>query len=168
MSLRSISGWVIMHHLTPLAWGCIRQNDTAQSSCQAEVHAINETTKLLLSLKLLFRDINLPIRHPITIHNDNTGAVQWSKGTTTKKMKWVDLRENLIQENVITNNIQVTHKPGKNNVSDILTKEFKDTLHYLSARDSVLMNVSDFLKPETPKSKSSSSSINYVPLPSPT
>ena len=61
-------------------------------------------------------------------------------------MKWVDLRENFIRENVISNNIQVSHIPGKNNISDILTKEFKDTSHFLAARDSVLMNLSDFSK----------------------
>ena len=124
----------------------MHQKDTAQSSCQAEVHAINETTKLLMSLKLLFRDIHHPIQQPIPILNDNTGAVQWSKGTTTKKMNRVDLRENFVRENVISNNIQVSHIPGKNNISDILTKEFKDTSHFLAAHDSVLMNLSDFSK----------------------
>ena len=100
-SLRSISGWMVMHSGAPIAWGCSRHKDTAQSSCQAEVHSINETTKLLLEFKLLFRDLNLSIRHPIPIKNDNQGAVQWTKETTTTKMRWVDLRENLIRETIV-------------------------------------------------------------------
>ena len=66
-------------------------------------------------------------------------------------MKWVDLRENFVRENVLSNNINVTHVPEKKNTSDILTKEFKDTSHYLAARDSILMNISDFNKKEIPK-----------------
>ena len=58
-SLRSLSGWFVMYSGAPVAWDCARHKDTAQSSCQAEVHSINETTKLILEYKLLFRDINL-------------------------------------------------------------------------------------------------------------
>ena len=66
----------------PIAWGCVRHKDTAQSSCQAEVHSINESTKLILEYKLLFCNIDLPLEHSVEIKNDNQGAVQWSKGTT--------------------------------------------------------------------------------------
>ena len=78
-----------MHAGAPIAWGCTRHKDTAQSSCQAEVHSINETTKLILEYKLLFRDLNLPLTTPVPILNDNQGAIQWSKGTTTKKMRTI-------------------------------------------------------------------------------
>lgn len=86
-SLRSISGWTILDNGSPITWGACRHKNTTQSSCQAEVHSINETTKLLLSLKLFYRDIGLPITTAIPIRFDNQGAVYWSKGTTTKKMK---------------------------------------------------------------------------------
>ena len=89
LCLRSISGWIITYHGTPVTWGCIRHKDIAQSSYQAGVHSINEATKILLSLKLFFHDITLPITLPITdpihINNDNQGAVLRPKGTTTKK-----------------------------------------------------------------------------------
>ena len=71
-------------------------------------------------------------------------------------MKWVDLRENLVRENVLKNNISIKHIPGKNNISDILTKEFKDTTHYMTARDSILQSLQDFrscvLSSKPPKS----------------
>ena len=124
-SLRSISGWMVMNSGAPIAWGCACHKDTAQSSCQAEVHSINKTTKILLELKLLFRDLRLPIDQPIEIKNDNQGVIQWAKGTTTKKMRWVDLRENLVRENINNNNIIISHIPGKLNISDIFTKEFE-------------------------------------------
>ena len=33
LSLRSVSGWTILNQSVPIAWGSIRQTDTAQSSC---------------------------------------------------------------------------------------------------------------------------------------
>ena len=101
----------------------------------------------------MFRDIQHPIKNPIVIHNDNQGAVQWSKGTTTKKMRWIDMRENFVRENVLSKTISVTHIPRKVNISDILTKEFKDVSHYLTARDSILINLQDFRNSKITPSK---------------
>lgn len=143
-SLRSISGWMVLHNGAPISWGCARHKTTAQSSCEAEVHSINETKKLLKHLKFIFRDINLPINYTIPIHNDNKGAIDWSKGTTTKKMRWIDMRENFVQENVISYVISVHHVPGDCNTSDIFTKEFRDSTKFLNARDSLLADTRKF------------------------
>ena len=151
-ALRSLSGWFIMNAGAPIAWGCARHKTTAQSSCQAEVHSINETTKLLLEFKLLFRDLKLPLHQPIPILNDNQGAIHWTKGTTTKKMRWVDLRENLVRENVTNKTITVTHIPGKLNLSDIFTKEFRDNSQFLKLRDFFMISSTDFLNGCTPSS----------------
>ena len=134
-SLRSLSGWLVLHSGSTIAWGCARHKDTAQSSCQAEVHSINETTKLILEFRLLFRNINFPLTTPSPMKNDNQGAVLWAKGTTTKKMRWVDLRENLIRENIQCKNISVIHIPGKLNLADLFTKEFRDVNLFLSLRN---------------------------------
>ena len=139
-SLWSISGWLALHSGAPIAWGCLRHKQTAQSSCEAEVQSINEATKLILQLKLLFRDLSLPISTPVPLYNDNQGAVHWSKGTTTKKMKWIDLRENFVRENVINKNIAVTHIPGTDNLSDIFTKEFRDVSWFLALRNSFMID----------------------------
>ena len=151
-ALRSLSGWMIMHTGAPIAWGCARHKDTAQSSCQAEVHSINETTKLVLEYKLLFRDLNIPVDYPIQILNDNQGAIQWTKGTTTKKIRWVDLRENLVRENVENKNITVSHIPGKYNLSDIFTKEFRDSTQFLKLRNLFMITSTDFNAGYTPSS----------------
>ena len=129
----------------PIAWDCARHKDTAQSSCQAEVHSINETTKLLLEYRLLSRDIGLPLTKAIAIKNDNQGTIQWSKGTTTKKMRLVDLRENLVRENIMKRTIQVSHIPGKTNLSDIFTKEFRDVTQFLFLRDLFMKSCDEFL-----------------------
>ena len=143
-SLRSLSGWFIMNAGAQIAWGCARHKDTAQSSCQAEVHSINETTRLLLEYRLLSRDLGIPVTRPITIKNDNQGVIDWSKGTTNKKMRWVDLRENLVLENVLAKTIQVSHIPGKANLSDIFTKEFRDVNQFLFLQDLFMISSAEF------------------------
>ena len=107
--------------------------------CQTQGHSINETTKLILEFRLFFRDLCLPIANSVHIKNDNQGAVQWSKGTTTKKMRWIDLRENLVRENIHNKITSVTHISGKINLSDIFTKEFCDTSYFLHLRDSFMI-----------------------------
>ena len=66
------------------------------------------------------------------------------KRNNYKKMRWIDLQENLVQENIHNKNIVVTHIPGKINLSDILTKEFRDTSHFLTLRDSLMISSKDF------------------------
>ncbi len=92
----------------------------------------------------MFRDINLPLQHTVEIKNDNQGAIQWSKGTTTKKMRWVDLRENLVRENIVNRNVTVSHIPGKVNLSDIFTKEFRDVSQFLFLRDIFMISSEEF------------------------
>ena len=149
-SLRSLSGWLVFNAGSPIAWGCARQKNTAQSSGQAEVHSINETTKILLEMRLLFRDINLPLTTPTPIKNDNQGAVLWAKGTTTKKMRWVDIRENLIRENIVNKNITISHIPGRMNLADLFTKEFRDVNLFLSLRNSFMVTADVFSTGGTP------------------
>ncbi len=59
-------------------------------------------------------------------------------------MRWVDLQENLVRGNIHANVIQVSRIPGKLNLSDIFTKEFRDSTHFLSLRDSFMITSCDF------------------------
>ncbi len=59
-------------------------------------------------------------------------------------MNWVHLCENLVSENVLSNNITVSHIPGKSNLSDIFTKEFRDVSHFLSLRNLSLVLSTEF------------------------
>ena len=60
-------------------------------------------------------------------------------------MKWIDLRENFVRENVINGTVSVRHIPGKNNTSDMFTKEFRDSTHYMNCRDSFMQDLPSFL-----------------------
>ncbi len=143
-SLRSISSWFVMNAGAHIARGCACYKDTAQSSCQAEFHSINETTKLIWEYcLLLLLDLNIQLTRPVEIKND-IHAIQWSKGTTTKKMQFVDLCKKMLRENIHNNVIQVSHITGKANISNIFAKKIRDTTHYLFLRDLFMILLHSF------------------------
>ena len=72
------------------------------------------------------------------IYNDNSAAVCWSKNSTTKGLRHIQIRENAVRESVLAELIQVLHINGKVNLADIFTKEDKDAQHFMSIRDQIM------------------------------
>ena len=46
--------------------------------------------------------------------------------------------ENIIRENIEWDFLTVKHIPGHQNLADILTKEMKDTQHFIEIRDQLV------------------------------
>jgi hypothetical protein len=131
---RSISGHVIWLG-GPIHWVSKRQTITARSSAEAEIYATDECCKQLIQLSFIID--NLPLNEPILdtptiIYNDNNACVCWSKSTTTKGLRHVQIRENAIRESVQSDFITVLHIEGKVNLADLFTKEDKDADHFIS------------------------------------
>ena len=72
------------------------------------------------------------------IYNDNNAAVCWSKNSTTKGLRHVQIRENAVRESVLSQFIKVLHIAGKINLADMFTKEDKDAKHFISIRDQIM------------------------------
>jgi hypothetical protein len=72
------------------------------------------------------------------IYNDNNACVQWSKTTTTKGLRHIQMRENIIRENIISKFVSVQHVDGKINLADIFNKEMKDVAHFVELRDQTM------------------------------
>ena len=135
---RSISGHIIQLH-GPLHWSSKRQRITARSSAEAEIYATDECVKDLIHLKNIITDLNLKnqlLNTKITIYNDNMACVLWSKNTTTKGIRHIQIRENGIRENAHL--IDIRHVAGKINPADLLSKEDKDTQHFVYFRDKLV------------------------------
>jgi hypothetical protein len=75
---------------------------------------------------------------PTIIYNDNNACVCWSKSTTTKGLRHIQIRENTIREAVASDFISVQHIEGKLNLADMFTKEDRDTEHYIQMRDFIM------------------------------
>ena len=137
---RSISGHIITLH-GPLHWSSKRQSITARSSAESEIYATDECCKDILYLSQLIHDLNLQqdlLNKTTHIYNDSMACVHWSKNRTTRSIRHIQLRENAVREAVQSGIISVLHVPGTSNPSDILTKEDRDTAHYVSLRDCVV------------------------------
>jgi hypothetical protein len=139
---RSISGFLIWFN-GPLHWVSKRQTITARSSAEAEIYATDECTKALIQLFHLVDGLGLTesmMKPPITIYNDNNACVCWSKNTSTKGLRHIQIRENAVRESVQKGFINVKHISGKLNLGDMFTKEEKDTTHFLTCRDTTMMD----------------------------
>ena len=137
---RSLSGFLI-YFSGPLHWVSKRQTVTARSSAEAEIYATDECTKCLLQLHYIISGLNLTdelMKPPTIIYNDNSACVSWSRNSTTKGLRHIQIRENAVRESVQSDFITVEHIQGKLNLADMFTKEDKDTVHFLTIRDVVL------------------------------
>ena len=73
-----------------------------------------------------------------TVYNDNMACVNWSKCTTTKGLRHIQMRENRIRESIQSNFVAIKHIDGKTNLADIFTKEMKDISHFVLLRDLIM------------------------------
>jgi len=147
--LPSLSGFLICRSGGPLAWKSVRQNQTDQSSCEAEIVATNECVTELLHVHHRASDLGLPdVDSPTIVYNDNKQAcVDWSATVTNKGTKHINLCENKVrEEQQINKTIKIEHIPGVINSADIFTKELKDSAHFRKLRDSFLVSKSNFLQ----------------------
>ena len=142
---RSMSGYLLWLG-GPIHWTSKRQSITARSSAEAEIYATNECTKQLIHLSYIVEGLNLienVMKPPTTIYNDNNACTCWSKTTTTKGLRHIQMRENAIRESVKNDFITVKHIEGKLNLSDMFTKEDRDTEHFIRTRDFILVDSVD-------------------------
>jgi hypothetical protein len=80
---------------------------------------------------------------------------------TTKGNRHIENKENSTREWVADGTLSVSHVSGKYNISDIFTKEMRDSANFRRLRDSFMCRSSDYLKrisSQVPNSSQSSSS----------
>jgi len=103
----------------PIHWLSKRQSINAGSSAEADIYATDECVKFLLELHQIFTFLDVhQIFMPTTniIYNDNKACINWSKKSTTKGLRHIQMRENRVRENVHNNFIEVCHIDGKINL----------------------------------------------------
>jgi hypothetical protein len=148
---RSMSGAMIFRMGGPLSWKAVRQEKTSLSSCEAEIRATNEGSKLMVATRnfaTAFASSGITLSDfagPTKVYNDNESCVTWANSTTTKGIRHMELRENSVREWIQDKILRVLHVTGKCNPSDIFTKEMKDGAHFRRLRDSFMSPASAFI-----------------------
>ena len=77
---------------------------------------------------------------PTRLYNDNQGTVDWSKTTSTKGMRHINLKDCAVWDSIQANEVDICHIPGDINPSDIFTKEMRGGAHFRTLRDSFMMS----------------------------
>ena len=143
---RSMSGFVIWLG-GPVHWIAKRQTITARSSAEAEIYATDECVKQLIQLSYILGGLQLIdaiMPKPTTVYNDNAACVCWSKNTTTKGLRHIQMRENAIREAVAKDFVNIQHIAGAVNLADIFTKEDRDVSHFRRTRDIIMADHNEF------------------------
>jgi len=125
----------------PVQWSSKRQKITVRSSGEAEIYATDECVKDLMHMWNLIADLELSeemLDQKTKLFNDNMACVQWSKNTTTKGLRYLQIRENNIREN--KDWLEILHVEGKKNPADIFSKEEKSPQHYTTIRDTIIQD----------------------------
>jgi hypothetical protein len=129
----------------PISWKAVRQEKCSRSTCEAEIRATDELVKEVLSIRHRCSDMQLADAvKPTPLFNDNQGAVDWAKGTSTKGMRHINLRDVGVRESIQAKEVHLRHIDGKVNPADIFTKEMRDGEHYRTLRDSFMMTKERF------------------------
>ena len=118
----------------PIHWISKRQTITARSRAESEIYATDECIKALLHVNHLITGLELDkelMPQPTIVYNDNAACVAWSKNTTTKGLRHIQIRENAVRESVQCGFAEIRHVDGKTNLADLFTKEDKDDNHFI-------------------------------------
>ncbi len=149
---RSMSGGIIFLQGGPVAWIAVRQERTSLSSCEAEICATNDVSKLLMGIRNLAKSVctsgfDIPDTTATSpLYNDNKSCVRWSHNMTTKQISHIEMRGNAVREWVQDFYLQILHVPGHTNPANIFMKEMWDGAHFWRLQDSFMCPLFNFLQ----------------------
>jgi hypothetical protein len=104
--------------------------------CEAEIHATNKASKLLMRICHLANDVQMnghdivDMAEASPLYNENDLCIKWSHNMTTKQICHMQMWENAVHEWVQDAFLKVLHILGWINPADIFTKEMRDGAHF--------------------------------------
>lgn len=120
---KSTTGYVIKLYGNPILWKSRKQKSVTKSSTEAEYLALSDATSELKFLSSLLSEINIVLKQPIPIYEDNLGAVVIAnKGNFSKNSKHIEVHNHFVNESVNNGLINVIKISSDENEADILTK----------------------------------------------
>lgn len=136
---KSIVGYIAIHRGGPVSWGVKREQKNSRSSCKAEIKSTDAITKVFLCHRNICGDLALTNgNRPAPCYSNNKGAVDWAHSRITKKLCYLNTRENAVRD-LVGADITFYHIEGGDNPADIWTKEKWDNLHFLGLQDTLVV-----------------------------
>ena len=93
------------------------------STAEAEYIALSAAVREAVWLRRLMKDLCAPQSGATTVHEDNTGAISWSKNAKDhERSKHIDIKFHFTREAVKAGVVDVVHCRTDNMLADIFTK----------------------------------------------
>jgi len=106
-----------------VSWSTMKQKTVAATSTEAEYMALFEGVREALWLKSLINEINLELKGPIDIFEDNQGCISIANNPIChKRTKHIDIKYHFTREQIGKKLICVKYIPTDLQLADILTK----------------------------------------------
>ena len=119
----STTGNVFIMAGGPISWLSQKQSTVALSTTEAEYIALSSAAQEVVWLKQLFQDLQEDGKQPITVMEDNQGAIAMAKNPVVhRRTKHIDIRCHFVCEQVEKGNLQLQYCNTKEMIADLFTK----------------------------------------------
>lgn len=121
---KSTTGYIFqMFDNCTICWNTKRQSTVATSSTEAEYMALYEGIKEACWLKSLISSINVKIKLPIKIFEDNNGCIAIANNPTDhKRTKHIDVKYHFSREKIEENHVNLEYISTGDQIADMFTK----------------------------------------------
>jgi len=125
VKMKSFSGGVVQLGRSLILWNCHKQKCVADSTCEAELFAINDVTKNVKWLIGLLSELGFEMlyRLPVCISSDSQSAIDVLKDArSSRKLRHVLLKIQFIKDEVAKRRVCVSYIDSGSMKADFLTK----------------------------------------------
>jgi hypothetical protein len=120
---KSTSGYIISINGGAVAWGSKLQGTAAFSTCEAEYQACSTVTKEVLWLRHMLPDFGCSVEGPVTIYNDNQGALaQIANPQSSHRSRHINLAHHICRERQARGEVSFRYCSTAENIADCFTK----------------------------------------------
>ncbi len=125
---RSITGNVFLMSGGAISWISKRQAVVALSTAEAEYIALSSAVQEVLWLNKLLSDLGVKQSEPITLFEDNQGAIAIAQNPVGhSRTKHIDIKFHFVREAVGNDRVKLVYCPTESMVADIFTKPLTRT-----------------------------------------
>ena len=136
---KSTTGWIFKMCGGAVSWASRRQAMVAQSSTEAEYHAMNSAAREAAWIRNLLVEIGARLP-AIRVYTDNQSCIRMAKNTETLRTKHLGAVYHYIRQEIEAGRIAPVYVPRAGNVADGLTRvlsgpEFRKFVELLGMKD---------------------------------
>lgn len=127
---RSTSGYVFTMFGGAVSWRSKKQAVVSLSTTEAEYKSTVEAGQELAWLEVICSDLQTPLTRPITLYNDNQGAIALSNNPVFQaRSKHIETQYHWIREKVLDGVFKLVYVATGDMLADICTKALPRVLH---------------------------------------